>query len=59
MARHLDSLGFTVFAGCLDTASFVMVDYVDHGNDDGGCDIVTLAVVSIIYEGIEGAQQRR
>ena len=25
VARHLDSLGFTVFAGCLDTASFLWV----------------------------------
>ena len=30
MARHLDSLGFTVFAGCLDTASF-------PNGGDGGC----------------------
>ena len=32
---------------------FVVVDYVDHGNDDGGCDIVTLAVESIISAGSE------
>ena len=31
VARHLDSLGFTVFAGCLDTASFYCGG--DHGYD--------------------------
>ena len=39
MARHLDSLGFTVFAGCLDTASFhYRQDHDFELGNCGGCD---------------------
>ena len=52
VARHLDSLGFTVFAGCLDTASFLWVvencTYDVDPDDDNAVDVPVMLMMMMI-----------